>query len=356
MRTNTETRIRKLVDFLPDSIISYLINRDLVNIFYHMVSDSIVPHIDHLYPSIDTETFSNTIKFLNSRFTPVGYPEIHENILGKKDFPRRSFHISFDDGFRECFTVARPILLENQVNCTFFITTDWINNQKMFYRNLESLCIHKYLQMESEGQNHFLNKLNMSIQEPVKDDDDFIFFVKGIRDPENRDLQVIAALLEIDIDRYLKKVQPFLTEEQIQALSREGFTIGAHSRTHRKFMDLPQEEVIDEIIGSCDDIRQITGQQVVPFSFPHSGAGVDRRLLYEIRKNNPWIGLFFDTKDFQKDVDIVVSRIWAERPSLGKKVYSMEEIIEEVKHNQLTANIYGWGLTFREMLRVRKKT
>ena len=99
----------------------------------------------------------------------------------------------------------------------------------------------------------------------------------------------------------------------------EGFTIGSHTRSHPKLVQLSPIEMEAEIVASSQIVAEITGAEVVPFSFPNSGTGVERRLLADIRSRHPLLGLFFDTKGIRLDEDFILNRIWAERPKFAGK-------------------------------------
>ena len=90
--------------------------------------------------------------------------------------------------------------------------------------------------------------------------------------------------------------------------------MGAHTLSHRKLVDLSSDEIETEISLSSQIVANITGQEIVPFSFPHSAWGLDRNHLAGIRSRHPKIGLLFDTKGFHPDVDFIHNRIWTERP------------------------------------------
>ena len=108
----------------------------------------------------------------------------------------------------------------------------------------------------------------------------------------------------------------------------EGFTIGAHTKTHRKLKDLSDAEIEEEIIESCMAIKEITGQDVVPFSFPHSAFGIERGLLGDIRARHPFVGLLFDTKGVRKDENYIVNRVWAERAlTPERRLHSLPEVL-----------------------------
>ena len=62
-------------------------------------------------------------------------------VNGEKQLSQGKVFLSFDDGLREVYTIIAPILKERGLPATFFITTDFIDNKKLFYRNKASLLI-----------------------------------------------------------------------------------------------------------------------------------------------------------------------------------------------------------------------
>jgi peptidoglycan/xylan/chitin deacetylase (PgdA/CDA1 family) len=117
----------------------------------------------------------------------------------------------------------------------------------------------------------------------------------------------------VDWQAFLDEKQPYLTREQIRQMHAEGFTIGAHTLTHRKLVDLSNQEIETEIVESCQIVGEITGQEIVPFSFPHSAWGLDRAHLADIRTRHPKVGLLFDTKGLRQDAAFIQNRVWTER-------------------------------------------
>ena len=123
----------------------------------------------------------------------------------------------------------------------------------------------------------------------------------------------LLARLGIDSRSYLQQVQPYLTSEQIRQLHADGFTIGAHSCSHPRLQDLARADAEREIVDSCRIIRDMTGQQSVPFAFPYFGGGLDRAWLAGLREQHDCIGLFFDTNGVCEDEPFVVQRVFGER-------------------------------------------
>jgi peptidoglycan/xylan/chitin deacetylase (PgdA/CDA1 family) len=123
----------------------------------------------------------------------------------------------------------------------------------------------------------------------------------------------LAARLGVEPEAYLQSVRPYLTTPQIRQLQADGFTIGAHSCSHRSLEDLSRADAEHEIVESCRIIRGVTGQTSVPFAFPYFGGGLDRAWLAQLRRQHDFIGLFFDTDGLREDAPFVVQRVFGER-------------------------------------------
>jgi peptidoglycan/xylan/chitin deacetylase (PgdA/CDA1 family) len=299
--------------------------RDWIDFFYHAVSDRPMEHVRHLYPVVPVAKFEDALRYLQEKYTLVSYAQLHAQRLGEPDqaraFPVDAAHLSFDDGFQACFSVVRPLLLRQEIPATFFLVTDWINNQAMFARNKVSLCL-EYLQEQPQDVarlDRFMSPSgNISAIEWLHD----------LTPADSALVDQVCATLGVDWQIFLEQRQPYLTSEQIRQMCAEGFTFGAHTRSHRKLMDLSPAEIETEIVASCRRVQEITGQDVVPFSFPHSAFGVSRQLLADIRQRHSFVGLLFDTKGVRKDADFIVNRVWAERPlTPARELHPLPEVL-----------------------------
>lgn len=91
---------------------------------YHTIGDA--PG-NSLY--VSEEKFREQMKYLkdNGYFT-LTTDEFNDYILNNKAIPEKSVLITFDDGYRDNYTLAYPILKENSQNATIFIITDTFNS------------------------------------------------------------------------------------------------------------------------------------------------------------------------------------------------------------------------------------
>ena len=314
-----------------------LVPKTELGVCYHLVSDGPVPHVKH-YRFLDTDTFESDLDYLRRRFEFVTYAELTRRRAAAIRARDNSVILTFDDGFAECATVVAPLLRRQGLRCVFFVITDLIDNQLLFRESAASLCIEKIMRTPFGQVEALVAELGLaarlqpgssaSLSEPTATrpfgladlDPDLdprllplLRWLLQLRAGEESLAVDLLARLGIDSRSYLQQVQPYLTTEQIRQLHADGFTIGAHSCSHPRLQELARADAEREIVESCRIIRDITGQQSVPFAFPYFGGGLDRAWLAGLREQHDCIGLFFDTNGVCEDEPFVVQRVFGER-------------------------------------------
>jgi peptidoglycan/xylan/chitin deacetylase (PgdA/CDA1 family) len=257
--------------------------------------------------------FEAALRYIKKNFNPVTEEQLTSARLHGKPLPPRALHLSFDDGFTECYTVARPLLLKHGIPCTFFVTSGWVDNKSMFYRNKVSLCIERLAELPADAAKMVFTSINNATDAKLTDAASFAGWLKSLDPKDEPVIDMTVKMLGLDLKDYLQTRKPYLTREQILELDKDGFTIGAHTRSHTKVSLLSAEQAQAEIVESARYVHELTGQASVPFSFPYSATGTDRGLLARIREQHPFLGLFYDTMDLRNDLPFMVNRIWAEK-------------------------------------------
>jgi peptidoglycan/xylan/chitin deacetylase (PgdA/CDA1 family) len=131
-----------------------------------------------------------------------------------------------------------------------------------------------------------------------------------------------AGQLGFDLEGYLEKCQPYLTENQITEMIRDGYTIGGHSVDHPQYSLLPDDEVVNQTFKSVRFIKDTFSVDYSVFAFPY---GDDRISLESLNKifNSGEVDFCFGIRGLRKDVHPkIVHRVSFENP-----VYSAEEVV-----------------------------
>jgi peptidoglycan/xylan/chitin deacetylase (PgdA/CDA1 family) len=332
---------RGLEKTVPLSAWQRLFPKDVVSLFYHMVSDDYLPHLRY-YPYQAKAHFDADMLFVKNTQRLMGYEELAERRRRDDTTKDNGVLVTFDDGFVECFTQVRPVLLRYGIPCAFFIPTDFIDNERLFTECKISLCIEAIERLTDAGVTALadtLEDVRAAVRGQPRSEPTSDAVLRGVRlraglSPAAieviRWLMALEATAEPVIDRlcarlgvnagaYLKDRQPFLTADQLRSLAADGFTIGAHGRSHVRLNLLDRAALEREIVEACDKVRSITGQKSVPFAFPYSGEGLDVGTLHEIVRKHEFIGLLFDTGGLRQPARFAVNRLYAGTlPSNGR--------------------------------------
>lgn len=236
--------------------------------FYHVVSDQKLAHIQN-YPFRTVRQFQSELDFFLKHFKPVSLQYLIEN----PKTTEKIFHLSFDDGLKECAEVIAPILLQKGIPATFFINPGFIDNLKLFHRYKASLI---FGELQKKPDKKIQNKLKESGFNYRK--------ILKTEHSQNWFLDELAKDLGIDFKRFLETQKPYLTTEQVLKLKSQGFSIGAHSFDHPEFWMLSKEEQMQQMVKSTNWVNEKIQPGIRAFAFPYTDSGVAPEVLQTIHE------------------------------------------------------------------------
>ena len=182
----------------------------------------------------------------NEGYTFVSLDAIISN---KSRFRRKQINISFDDGFKDVYDFAFPILKKEQIPFTLFLTTGMPNHTAhMWWLQLEQL---------------------------VRSNNQFEKALKEIYDSGENMCDYFCKKYNVEPDLAIT-VHNSLTWEQIKEMVNSGLCmIGSHTDAHDALTRIAREDVLKELQLSKQIIKQKLGVDPLYFSYPHSMANAD---------------------------------------------------------------------------------
>ena len=247
----------------------------LVVPYYHVVSDGPVPHVSHLYRFRTLAEFKSDVDFFLQDFEPVSLSDIVDALNGKRTFRRPSFHLTFDDGFREMHEVVGPVLQRAGVPATFFLNTAFLDGGGLAHHNALSLLVDKLQSREAPLTAAALRHLKSLLPPASGEPPALAASILSIPYARRAMLPPLAEALQVDLDAYVRDRPPYLTSQEIAALLAAGFTIGAHSHDHPYYADLPLSQQLSQTQLSLQTLDARYGLKWKAFAFPHSDYGVE---------------------------------------------------------------------------------
>lgn len=236
--------------------------------FYHVVSDMFLPHVAN-YPFRNTAQFEKELDFMLLHYQPVTLDKILENPFPKK----KVFHLSFDDGLKECAEVIAPVLLQKGIPATFFVNTGFIDNRGLFHRYKASLLL-RHLENEPVAEAQSLLKAHQLEGKEILQATIL----------QNEILDRAARIAGLDFDLFLQEQKPYLTTGDLISLQKQGFTIGSHGVNHPEFWLIPEDRQWEEVKQSMEWLVKNVNPRLKTFSFPYTDSGVSKQLIEKIHQ------------------------------------------------------------------------
>lgn len=305
-----------LMRLLPVQLYGRIFPRRAIGLCYHLASGEELPHVRHLYRYKSPEQFEADLVYLKRNFRVLSY----EELAAGKGAERNGVVLSFDDGLAECFTVARPLLLEHGLPCIFFVSPPHLDNRRMYLFNQVSLLLGALAELDEGERLRILVAIGEMVDLRFLDLPTFArwatVWIRTLPPESEPLLDRMCGLARVDAARYLAQQRPYMTSDQVRTLARDGFTIGGHALRHVALGAFSPETIRAEMVESCEYVARLTGTERVPFAFPYDANGVSRDLIARIRAENPFIGLCFDSGEMRPDREFMLNRLIVDAPGV----------------------------------------
>jgi len=243
----------------------------VIFLFHGVISKQIHKIRNYKQKHIEKEFFSQFIKKAKNTGLPLSMDEVVDYCKANDPFPPCSFVVTFDDGYENNFSVAAPVLNELDIPATFYITTDFVDNNHMTWIDRIEYC----LEITPRG------KLSFPWDQKTHDfsnSQDKIKILDNIRKNAKRDRSVnlddlvSSVFSKCNLPEIKSNMDPLdlkMSWEQVKELNEnDNFIVGGHSHTHRNLAFLDKKELDDEIKTSITLIENKAGFKVNHYSYP----------------------------------------------------------------------------------------
>jgi peptidoglycan/xylan/chitin deacetylase (PgdA/CDA1 family) len=274
--------VPRALSLVPLDLWHRLLGVELVVPFWHTVSDLDLPHVSGLLKFRTLAQFKSDLDFFLRHYTPVSLQDVISHLDGAAGLPQRSFLPTFDDGFREIYDIAAPILHSRGVPAVFFLNVSTIDNRELGYLQKKSLLIRSLASgAGSAVEREVTRRLdNSGIKGP-----DLLSRIQSIDYRQKHVLSELGPIMGCDFCEYVTSVKPYLTSDQVVVLMKMGFAIGAHSFDHPDYSELSLEEQLSQTLGSMDRLSSLYRFECRTFAFPHTDEGISDRFFEEAFSN-----------------------------------------------------------------------
>lgn len=236
---------------------------------FHSIRPSSAPFDDGVIDS-SVERFDRQMAMVRRSSTPVTLDELRTALRERKPLPPRPLLVTFDDGYRDNFDLALPVLLRHGIRATFFIATSYVTERRVFWWDRIAYLIRR----------SSMDRIHLEYPKPLELDlqnraEAIRKAQRIVKDTEGLDLQrfleALGAAAEVswtadDERRFADEL--VMSWSQVRALRAAGMDVQSHTRTHRVLHTISPAELQTELSGSRQELEEILGEPVRAVSYP----------------------------------------------------------------------------------------
>jgi peptidoglycan/xylan/chitin deacetylase (PgdA/CDA1 family) len=264
-------------------------------LMYHRIAE---PGIDPWDLAVSPSHFEQQLNFLKEKYRVVSIPEL-DVFIKNGEIPHNCVCLSFDDGYRDNFEVARLLLEACDVPATFFISTHYVQQQELFWWDeLAEMLLSGPLKQKritvTIGQETFSFKLDNDVNElesakailawkwpatpPGSRCQAYLTIWEKLRPLPLPEIKAVLNKLAEDLE-YSPAIQHpamAMTTDQLRELSSSRLcTIGLHTHTHPALSAHARQVQEQEIMENAIRLNEITGLNASLLAYPYGDYGID---------------------------------------------------------------------------------
>lgn len=258
--------------------------RGLYVLNYHRIGEHARSKYDRGVYSATPEDFDTQVQFLMEHFEVIGPDQVSEAIRRPTG---RKILITFDDGYRDNYEYAFPILKRHGASAIFFVTTGYLDQPRLSWWDEIAWMVRQSplpvlpasewvpdaLKLTGEYQEAAIATLQSLFKAlPGGTTKAFMQYLRTIMDagcPGHQDINTM-----------------WMTWDMVREMHAAGMGIGGHTVTHPVLANLPMSEQFAEIASCKERIEAETGVPMTLFAYPNGTRDdFDNTTRYCLRQN-----------------------------------------------------------------------
>jgi peptidoglycan/xylan/chitin deacetylase (PgdA/CDA1 family) len=229
---------------------------------------------------VDLQNFTAQLRFLSRKYRLISFHALVKR-LQEGNLDENFLVFSFDDGFKDNYNVAFPVLKKYQVPAIFFISPVMIGNRSLLWNNRVWFLLHSKSTLDClhwKGREFPLN----SECDKLKTRDFINQFMVAMKEDERKlILRDIAVALESP-HQTSQIPELMMNLDDVFYMINSGLAeFGSHSLSHSLLPLCGGEQLIHEIEGSKKALESVLGRPVYYFAYPNGA--YDKKSIDSIR-------------------------------------------------------------------------
>lgn len=241
----------------------------LVVFNYHRIrpdADDFKPELDEGVFGPSVSQFEQQMAWLARNVPVLSEGEIEEFALGRSP-ERTAAAVTFDDGYRDNYDLALPVLRRYRIPAFFFIPSNLFDQRRLGWWDLIAYVIKRAAgpSLELDGKRYDLADRDAAIHALHQR-------MKLESHAETGDLvSRLGRAAQVPLPSADEQSAELMTWDQLREAREQGITIGSHTHNHHVLATLTPEQQREELVQSKLFLEQQLGSEVRSLAYPVGG-------------------------------------------------------------------------------------
>ena len=239
--------------------------RGVLTLSYHRFRPSCTP-LPADPDAVTADAFDAQLRFLKRHFDVIGPRDVAAAVHGRRR-GRRATLVTIDDGYRDVYDVALPVLAANDVPALLFVPTGFVDGvADAWWDELRWMVDHamtptlppgrwldRAASLDAHAREETVRRLHRTYAAlPAADTDDFLDFVAAATGS----------------GRHRQSADTWVSWRMVRELRAAGVEIGGHTVRHPVLARLTRPEQSDEVARCKARLEQELGEPMRWFAYP----------------------------------------------------------------------------------------
>lgn len=212
--------------------------------------------------------FKEELAFIKRYFDIVPLDMVVDKLKKGEAFTRPTITITVDDGYKDSYELLFPVIMEEKVPVTVFLTAGFIGTDKRIWidRLSENIAATTKERIRLDGilSNQDFPLVNIAQKRRL-----YRILTDALKEMNINARETNLRIIENKLGSGESNVPLMLRWEQVKNMSKNNVSFGAHTMTHPILTMIQLENAKAEIINSKKEIEEKLGIDVKHFAYPN---------------------------------------------------------------------------------------
>lgn len=218
----------------------------------------------------DAKQFDWMVRLIGRNFNVLPFGRA-VSLLKSGSLPKAAACITFDDGYKDNFSVALPILQRHGLTATFFIATSFLDGGRMW--NDDIIEAIRLLPNETADLKEFgLDRYDLTT--PTNRVNAIGTILGKLKYQPHGQRQAVARKIaqHAGVD---DRSGLMMSADDVRAMRTAGMELGGHTHSHPILKSLTDDEAYSEITRGKSELETVLSEQVKVFAYPNGNPQLD---------------------------------------------------------------------------------